>query len=722
MNQRNKGTGTPMQFFKSHFKQALFGLCFSAVLVPDLSLWHRNTCLAAAVQEDSTNPPENQAKSDVGFQKIDALPVRKILLYSSGVAQVFHAGTVSGNVECEMRFGGHDVDDVLKSLVIDDPDGTRQGVEYQAAPSANRVAAQELETPLTFAQYLQKYRGETVQFAVDGASLSGVVIGVENRIVSGEVFETLVYLDQNQLKTVALNQITQLEFADEALRSEFAAALQGLVEERESQHRQLRLQFEGSGEREIQYAYVIDAPLWRITYRMNMNADGKAKLQGWVHLDNVFSYDWKEIEVELRDGRPGVFHSELFAPVLAERTSDGFKAFDFPKDITLVQQWYGFPPPARFEGQDRGRQFTGGIYGGSGSFGGGFGGGSGGGMGGYVPPSDPRSLEPENVALQANELQETGYSIVLELEDRVTVPAGTSKAVPLFEIDVEARHVNRFGFGNDRKTTEGRTAIEFVNQSGTTFIPGPVEIQEDGYFIGDAKIVRTPVGELASIAFGRDAQTFASTKQVDAITRVVRVFRQDGKIKRDVVSTSDLEISITNSSGKKRTAEVAVNKAPGAHLEPEPFRQTSTVAIYRFELDGHSEKNQKVVVTSAVTEDVSLSNAVNAFPQWLRDQVEMDGETKAYLELATKKLEGLEETRAKVASIKNEIISLRSDQSRWADLAEKLAGDLEAKQKFSRLVVDAEDRLLLMKDEVNGLDEQLKQAQEGFYSMDKQRD
>ena len=53
------------------------------------------------------------------------VPVKSVVLFSSGVGYFEHAGTVRGNGSTELRFKTAQINDILKSLVLQDLDGGR---------------------------------------------------------------------------------------------------------------------------------------------------------------------------------------------------------------------------------------------------------------------------------------------------------------------------------------------------------------------------------------------------------------------------------------------------------------------------------------------------------------------------------------------------------------------------------------------------------------------
>ena len=64
----------------------------------------------------------NAEKSEVGSSK---LPVSEIILYSSGVGYFQRDGQIEGDATVDLRFKVDDINDLLKSMVVQDLDGGR---------------------------------------------------------------------------------------------------------------------------------------------------------------------------------------------------------------------------------------------------------------------------------------------------------------------------------------------------------------------------------------------------------------------------------------------------------------------------------------------------------------------------------------------------------------------------------------------------------------------
>src|SRR5262245_43719921 len=60
-----------------------------------------------------------------GKKAIDPLPIRQVVLFNSGVGYFQREGTVDGNSRVDLSFPTSDVNDLLKSLILQDLGGGR---------------------------------------------------------------------------------------------------------------------------------------------------------------------------------------------------------------------------------------------------------------------------------------------------------------------------------------------------------------------------------------------------------------------------------------------------------------------------------------------------------------------------------------------------------------------------------------------------------------------
>ncbi len=533
------------------------------------------------------------------FATVDPPAVQRIVMHNSGLTQIVHSGTLEGNCRVEMNFSSHDVDDVLKSLVFEDRDGgVIRSVEYKPAPDATDVAAKRLGPAMTMAQTLQKYRGEKVTVTADGNELVGHIVSVENRQSGAEFVETLTLINDDGFVSIALTDASRIKFANEDLRHEFQKAMIGLAKSRTDEQKTLGLLFEGGGSRDIRFSYNVDAPIWRMTYRLDITNE-IANVQGWAHIDNVTGVDWSEIELDLRSGRPQSFHVDLFAPVLAERASLGLSVFDLPSDRTLVS------PYGSFDGYGNSGGYFGGTGPGRGGFGGGgFGGGSfgGGGFGGGGRPAEPLDINAGFQAAASAGRQDT--MVQFKIKDPVSLQAGRSAMVPVIGSEIKCELFSRLSSQTEDQPAE--LLARLTNGTEQPLIPGPVAFYLQGEFMGDGVLERIEVGAMEGFVYGTDTPVTLKVDRSEPVVAIRNVTRNENevRIEFDTILTHDHRITNRDSLARDVLLEI-----PGVHeqINPKPERIEDSTLHYTLKCGADAEKVLKVVQTDSNTRTLAIS-------------------------------------------------------------------------------------------------------------------
>jgi hypothetical protein len=145
-------------------------------------------CLLAIAQQTTRNPQASPGKPAVvpvadgaGTQK---LPLRRIVLYKSGVGYFEHAGTVRGNAGVEIDLTRSQLDDVLKSLTALDLNGGRiVGASYNSEEPIGHQF-QSLPVPVaaktTLTSLLEELRGSRLEVRTATGAFTGRLLSVQN--------------------------------------------------------------------------------------------------------------------------------------------------------------------------------------------------------------------------------------------------------------------------------------------------------------------------------------------------------------------------------------------------------------------------------------------------------------------------------------------------------------------------------------------------------------
>src|SRR5688572_884060 len=287
-------------------------------------------CLAAVpvfalAQTPSTPPPERQAESAAA----PALPVRRVILYKTGVGYFEHLGNVRNRQSITIRFTSAQLNDVLNSLtVLDLGKGQITGISYNSvAPLEQRLGA--LRLPLdgstTQAQMLGSLRGARVEVISPAGSVEGRLLSVEHRARQrGEdtipVDTISVVTDGGELRTFELSPTVRVRIVERDLRQEIGRYLDLVGSTREQDVRSMVISTVGTGERPLFVSYVSEVPIWKSTYRLVLPASGKPLLQGWAVVDNTIGEVWRDVELSLVAGAPQSFIQNISQPYYGRRS------------------------------------------------------------------------------------------------------------------------------------------------------------------------------------------------------------------------------------------------------------------------------------------------------------------------------------------------------------------------------------------------------------------
>jgi hypothetical protein len=263
-----------------------------------------------------------------------ALPLSHVVLFSSGVGYFQRQGDIDGAARVDLTFPATDVNDLIKSLVLQDTGGGKVAtINYDSQDPIERTLktfALDLTANPSLGQLLNQARGEKVEVTLmqspggQGGSLTGEILGMESqrqplgKDQSIDV-DLLNLVTQEGLRSVKLTDAQRVRFLNPALDAELHRALEIIAGGRDHQKKSVSLAFQNGGKRAVKVGYVVESPMWKTTYRLVLNGDGKATLQGWGLVENTTDDDWKNVKMSLVSGRPISFQMDLYQPLYVPR-------------------------------------------------------------------------------------------------------------------------------------------------------------------------------------------------------------------------------------------------------------------------------------------------------------------------------------------------------------------------------------------------------------------
>ena len=287
-----------------------------------------------------------------GRANTQILPIRRVILYSNGVAYIERRGTVSGHAEISLSFKQSQVDDVLKSMVVLDLGQGRIGaVSYNSsAPPAARMAdipfsisagsGNDLSGGL--AGVLGQLQGARVVVATANRTATGSILTVEERksqIDANKPAVTshalVIASESGELISFDLADVRSVKLIDEGARRDVTEFANVSASARRRDAKTIVVTSDGSGAREMLVSYTIAAPIWKTTYRVVLDSQGKPFFQGWAIVDNVSEEDWNSVSLSLVSGSPVSFIQPIQKPFYRYRP-----VVAMPSDLKLEPQTY----------------------------------------------------------------------------------------------------------------------------------------------------------------------------------------------------------------------------------------------------------------------------------------------------------------------------------------------------------------------------------------------
>jgi hypothetical protein len=264
------------------------------------------------------------------------LPLKRVLLSSGGVGYFEHEAVVDGDVELPLSVRLAQVDDVLKSIVVYDDRGGVGTISLPGREPLQQVfrdlpfSADALQSPVALLKALVG-----AEIRVGGSStVAGRVLGVtaEEVALPGGLGRTTrhrvsVVVPREGVRQFVLEDADRIELADPKLQAEVSEALAAIGRHRVQDRRTLSVSLRGAGRRVVRVGYVVEAPLWKTSYRLTVPAETGGDspksptglLQGWAVVENMSGQDWKDVEVTLASGNPVTFRQALYTAYYAAR-------------------------------------------------------------------------------------------------------------------------------------------------------------------------------------------------------------------------------------------------------------------------------------------------------------------------------------------------------------------------------------------------------------------
>ncbi len=662
--------------------------------------------------------PADPVKADPAGQPAASaqLPVAQAILYSSGVGYFQREGTVEGNTRIDLTFPVQDVNDLLKSMVLQDlGGGVISAVSYDSQAPIEKTL-QSFAVNLTgnpgFGAVLAQARGEKVEVtlqqgnAAQPGNVTGSIIGVEKQkqqvgkdgIVE---IELLNLWCAEGMRSVKLADVQRIRFLNPVLEGEFRRALETLALSHDTQKKAVSLNFNGDGKREVRVSYVVENPIWKTSYRLVLSTkkDGKPMLQGWAIVDNSSEEDWKDVRMALVSGRPISFQMDLYQPLYV------------PRPVVEPELFASLRPPT-YQGAMTGRVMSengrvlinqsenlAGIDAAADFFD------KAAKAGGKVASRAPAEYRKEVAARLARDMEltkgvsssatagELGDFFQYVIDHPVTLPRQKSAMLPIVQKDVEAARVSIY---NERtQAKHPLLGLRFKNTTGMHLMQGPITVFEGSSYAGDALVLDITPKDERLISYAIDLGTEVEPVAKAIPERLTKVKLNKGILYQTTRVREEKTYNLKNRSEHDRTVLIEHPYRPDFSLVSKDKPAERARDVYRFEVKlpaGHTA-SQEVIEERDVNTNIALTNSDDQTMRFFISQPIVSEKVKAALGQAIELKSKLSATQREIQQQERQLKVIVDDQARLRANLKEMPPTAEAYKRYLKKFDDQETQI-----------------------------
>lgn len=657
-----------------------------------------------------TRPAENSA---VRTQSPN-LPLRRVILYSNGVAYFERRGTVTGRAEINLGFNQAQMDDVLKSLVVLDlGKGRVNTVSYNssAPPSAqlNEIplaveAVTNSNTMGGMPGVLRQMQGAKVVLTTPTRAITGAILTIEERkaqlaadkpsVIS---YTIVIATETGELQSFDLAEVRSVKLLDEGAKHDIREFTNVSASARRRDAKTITISSEGEGTREMIVSYTIAAPIWKTSYRVVLDAEDEPFFQGWAIVDNVSEEDWKDVQLSLVSGSPLSFIQPLQYPLYRHRPVN-----PIPEDLKLDPQkivrtnnshlGYGI---GGGQGSGRGGNKGGGTM----SIGGGPGGD---GSGGIFQSSGPTTslsdaITSENAGIEtAATGNEIGDLFEYRISPLVTVGRDRSALIPILQTKMQGERVSIYKAAEHEDRPMG--GVRLKNTSSLTFESGAMTVLDGDAYAGEAMMERLKPGEEQFITFAVDLGTLITTRSPETNKKTDRknvflVRAANGVFQAHYYNTEKKTYTIKNQTARPRIVYIEHPRREDWQLSsdmPKPIAKTEDAYRFRVELAAHASVELPVTENRALMDTYQISTLTLREIDLFVAQNYIDAAVRAELEKLLALKARIVVNEARLLAFSKEIQEISEDQKRLRENIEKLKSTADARPLIARYIAKAD--------------------------------
>ncbi|WP_254509619.1 hypothetical protein [Anatilimnocola floriformis] len=663
------------------------------------------------------------------------IPVKRIVMFSSGVAFYERNGDVQGDTAIDLKFNTRDINDLLKSMVLQDDGGGRiSTISYGSKDPitrALRTFSIDLTSNPTLADLLVQVRGEKIEIDSPSA-LTGTIVGIEKRTkpVGENKSVEVTYLNlltDDGLRSVALDSVGRIKLSNPKLDAELRQALMVLAMGNTKDKKSVTLNFTGAGKRPVKVGYIQESPIWKTSYRLVLS-DEKPLLQGWAIVENTTEEDWQNVNLTLISGRPISFVMDLYQPLYVDRPEvkpelySSLRPRTYDQDLASADRDFGRAADeatnlkrladGRGEGERLSRANAPAGPGGFAANGARM-------RGTAEQAGSERQMDMKRVAASvesAAQASDVGEMFQYKIATPVTVARQKSAMLPIVNESVAADKISIYNPGVHAK--HPLNGLKFTNSTDLHLMQGPITVFDDGSYAGDAQIQDLPPKSERIISYAMDLDTEVAPTSSGDPEQLVSVKIVKGTI-HATRKYGRKQSYVVKNSGKKEK-NVLIEYALDTNwtlIEPKEATE-KTRDQYRFAVKAQPGKpaNLDVKEERTATQQFYVNNLDDGSIQYYINAKVVSDKVKQGLAEVIKKKAALGQLTVKRAELERQVQVIFEEQNRVRQNMTQLPKDSDLFRRYVTKFNEQEDKVEQLREQIKTA---LADEQAGRQALDK---
>ncbi len=632
--------------------------------------------LAAAIPAVSAG--EGAAETAPGISRnATSLPLTRVTLYTAGLAQMVHETSVDGNQVLSLYVDPSDINDLLKSMILEDLDGgSVEAVSFESSDPLS-VSLGDLRLNPSgapdLADFIERSQGETLRVLSGGAvRSSGRVFSVERFTRDEQPRIRLNLLGSEGLQSIVLVDGDSLLYEDPMLQAELEQGLNLIADSRRKSVRRVDISFTGTGRRRIRISYIREVPLWKTSYRMVIDAEGNVRLEGWALVQNTGGMPWDHVTLSFVAGSPNAFTMDLATPRYVHR-----KEVEIAAAQPLGPAEYAKGVSSLTDAPMRSRSESGAAF------------------NNLLFESEELAMAPAPVESRAGGVRQ-GNFYRYEVKGEVSVPARSSAMIPVLVTESTGRGIGIY----DPEYNAVFKGLQLENSSDAQWAAGPVSVFEGRSYAGDALLPEMIPGSSRMLNYALHGSLEVDKQQQNESSRITALKIANGVLQRSDKMVRETVYTIT---GEEKELIIIHPKASGWRLTEHPEIQSEADDSYRFVLTGWDNpvhvREERIYSRSYGLLNLK-DDDIQVFLHWEQTSPQM-----------VRALDRLSELRGEVEALRRDaetleasLSSIERDQSRVRENMRVLDKDSDLFRQYSQRLGDQEEEI----DSLNGRMETLR--------------